>query len=84
MGNAITGLFGGSGSSEPAPANNNTQAAANPQTNNTYNSSWGNNCAGATEQFTKCLDQHGGNMQICGWYLEQLKACQQAAANFTS
>lgn len=65
VGNGISSLFGG-GSSEPTQA---TQAQAAPQTNN---STWGNNCAGATEQFTKCMDEHGGNMSICGWYLEQL------------
>ncbi|KAL2183312.1 hypothetical protein L209DRAFT_758835 [Thermothelomyces heterothallicus CBS 203.75] len=65
VGNGISSLFGGGSSSEPTQA----QAQAAPQTNN---STWGNNCAGATEQFTKCMDEHGGNMQICGWYLEQL------------
>lgn len=44
---------------------------------------WGsNNCAGAAQQFTKCLDDNGGNMQICNWYLEQLKACQAAASQY--
>ncbi|KAL2166591.1 hypothetical protein VTG60DRAFT_2486 [Thermothelomyces hinnuleus] len=76
VGNGISSLFGGGSSSEPAQT---TQAQAAPQTNN---STWGNNCAGATEQFTKCMDEHGGNMQICGWYLEQLKACQAAASQF--
>ncbi|KAL1837063.1 hypothetical protein VTJ49DRAFT_4315 [Mycothermus thermophilus] len=79
IGSGIAGLFGGSGSSEPAAAQTNT-AAADQNTNR----SWGNNCQGATEQFTKCLDEHGGNMQICGWYLEQLKACQAAASQFSS
>jgi hypothetical protein len=46
------------------------------------NQAWGNNCAGATQQFTKCMDEQGGNMQICGWYLEQLKACQAAASQY--
>ncbi|KLU83256.1 hypothetical protein MAPG_02321 [Magnaporthiopsis poae ATCC 64411] len=43
---------------------------------------WGNNCAGATQNFTKCMDENGGNMQICNWYLEQLKACQAAASQY--
>jgi hypothetical protein len=29
------------------------------------------------------MDEHNGNMQICNWYLEQLKACQAAASNYT-
>jgi hypothetical protein len=62
----LGGLFGGSSAAEPP------SAATQAQTAQTNNSSWGNNCAGATEQFTKCMDEQGGNMQICGWYLEQL------------
>ncbi|KAK4117435.1 hypothetical protein N656DRAFT_773556 [Canariomyces notabilis] len=77
VGNGISSIFGGGSSSEPAQS---TQAQAAPQTSN--NSTWGNNCAGATEQFTKCMDEHGGNMSICGWYLEQLKACQAAASHY--
>ena len=30
------------------------------------------NCAPAASQFTKCMDDNNGNMQICNWYLEQL------------
>ncbi|KAK4124937.1 hypothetical protein N657DRAFT_643705 [Parathielavia appendiculata] len=74
VGNGISSLWGGSSSSAPEPA---TQAQA-AQTNSTF----GNNCAGVTEQFTKCMDEHGGNMSICGWYLEQLKACQAAAKQY--
>jgi hypothetical protein len=66
LGNSLGGLFGGSSAAEPP------SAATQAQTAQTNNSSWGNNCAGATEQFTKCMDEQGGNMQICGWYLEQL------------
>lgn len=77
VGHAIGGLFSGGGSSsvEQAPQ----QAAVNTQS---QNSEWGNNCAGATQNFTKCMDEHGGNMQICNWYLEQLKACQSAASQY--
>ncbi|KAF3353126.1 Sorbitol dehydrogenase [Verticillium dahliae VDG1] len=28
------------------------------------------------------MDEQSGNMQICNWYLEQLKACQAAASNY--
>ncbi|KAI5464292.1 hypothetical protein BGZ63DRAFT_401255 [Mariannaea sp. PMI_226] len=75
VGHAITGFFSG-GSSEPAPAPV-AQAAEAPAQNQNYN-----NCAGATQNFTKCMDDNGGNMQICNWYLEQLKACQAAAAPY--
>ncbi|KAK4102151.1 hypothetical protein N658DRAFT_495507 [Parathielavia hyrcaniae] len=76
VGNGLSSLWGGSSSAaEPEPA---TQAQA-AQTNS---SSFGNNCAGVTEQFTKCMDEQGGNMSICGWYLEQLKACQAASKQY--
>lgn len=55
-------MFGGSS----APA----EAAAPVNTQQTFDQS--NNCAGAATQFTKCMDDNGGNMQICNWYLEQL------------
>ncbi|KAF3068637.1 Mitochondrial intermembrane space cysteine motif-containing protein MIX17 [Trichoderma lentiforme] len=73
VGHAIGGLFSG-GSSEPAAP---VQAQAAPQQNQQYN-----NCAGAAQNFTKCLDENGGSMQICNWYLEQLKACQAAASQY--
>jgi hypothetical protein len=75
LGNGISSMWGGSSSAaEPTQA---TQAQAAPA-----NNSWGNNCSEATGQFTKCMDEQGGNMQICGWYLEQLKACQAAASQY--
>ncbi|KAK1964663.1 hypothetical protein LY76DRAFT_593209 [Colletotrichum caudatum] len=80
IGHAIGGMFGGGSSApaEAAPQNNSPVASGESQTTQ----QWGNNCAGATQQFTKCMDEHGGNMQICNWYLEQLKACQAAASQY--
>ncbi|GAB0138329.1 hypothetical protein EsDP_00006565 [Epichloe bromicola] len=75
VGHAIGGLFGG-GSSEAAPQPVQAQAQQPQQ------QQWGNNCQAATQQFTKCMDDNGGNMQICNWYLEQLKACQAAASQY--
>lgn len=63
VGNAIGGLFSG-GSAAPADAAP-VQAQQTQQTQ-------ADNCAGAATQFTKCMDDHSGNMQICNWYLEQL------------
>ncbi|TWU74634.1 hypothetical protein ED733_002600 [Metarhizium rileyi] len=76
VGHAIGGLFGGS--SEPAPQPVQAQA----QQQQTQQTQWGNNCQAATQQFTKCMDDNSGNMQICNWYLEQLKACQAAASQY--
>lgn len=36
-------------------------------------------CAADVKSFTRCMDENQGNLGICGWYLDQLKACQQAA-----
>lgn len=72
-------MFGG-GSSEAAPAQANTSPVAQQDNTNQWNQ--GGNCQGAAQQFTQCMDEQGGNMQICNWYLEQLKACQTAAKNY--
>jgi hypothetical protein len=60
------GGFFGGGSSTSAPMDASPQASAAPTPQN----------------FTKCMDDNGGNMQICNWYLEQLKACQAAASQY--
>ncbi|GAW27423.1 putative CHCH domain-containing protein [Rosellinia necatrix] len=80
IGHAVSGLFSGGGSSAQAEAAAPQQvtAAAQGQGQNQFSS----NCAGAAESFTKCMDDNNGNMQICNWYLEQLKACQQAAKQY--
>ncbi|KAK3388965.1 hypothetical protein B0T20DRAFT_447403 [Sordaria brevicollis] len=78
IGHAIGGMFSGGSSAPEAPAAAPVQAQAAAA----QNSSWGNNCSEATKSFTQCMDQQQGNMQICGWYLEQLKACQAAASQY--
>ncbi|KND92604.1 Mitochondrial intermembrane space cysteine motif-containing protein MIX17 [Tolypocladium ophioglossoides CBS 100239] len=78
VGHAIGGFFSGGSSAEPAPQQP-VQAQAQQQQ---QQQQWGNNCQAATQQFTKCMDEQGGNMQVCNWYLEQLKACQAAASQY--
>lgn len=40
------------------------------------NSAWENPaCATDVQNFRKCMDDHQGNMSICGWYLDQLVCC---------
>lgn len=85
IGHAIGGFFGGGSSAQP-PAE--TQQADTSVTNaygdagfqaNT-NNNWGaRNCEVDAKSFATCMTENGGNLQICGWYLEQLKACQAAA-----
>lgn len=71
IGHAIGGFFGG-GSSQPVEQAQDTGAVAS-QGQNAQNNSWGaRNCEVDAKQFTQCMDEHQGNMQVCGWYLEQL------------
>jgi hypothetical protein len=85
VGHAIGGLFGG-GYSQPAEQQ--TNAAANTDMGGAYDSgaSSGYSAPKVCEQdvvrFKQCLDQNEGNLTICGWYLDQLKACQQAASRY--
>lgn len=74
IGHAIGGLFGGSGSSAPAEAQPAQNAVASPANDAGYQANnWGSrSCETDAKSFTKCLDENGGNMQICGWYLDQL------------
>jgi len=80
IGHAIGGFFGGGSS---APAEQDGGAVATQGQDQAQNNSWGpRGCDVDAKQFTKCLDENQGNMQICGWYLEQLKACQSAASPY--
>lgn len=66
-------MFGGGGSTqaEQQPADNSLSSQG--QETNYQNNSWGaRSCDNDAKTFTKCLDENQGNMQICGWYLEQL------------
>jgi len=74
--NGISSMFGGGSAEPPAEAAPAADAA-------TQDNSWGKtNCDADVKQFTKCMDDNKGNMDICGWYLSQLKACQQAAKEY--
>ncbi|KAI9376255.1 hypothetical protein BJX61DRAFT_538953 [Aspergillus egyptiacus] len=88
IGHAVGGLFSGGGSSAPAEAQQAPPAQAQPMDNGLWqsgaaNSSWENPaCETDVRNFRKCMDDHQGNMSICGWYLDQLKACQAAAKQY--
>ncbi|KAI9674037.1 MAG: hypothetical protein M1829_003880 [Trizodia sp. TS-e1964] len=84
IGHAIGGFFGG-GSGAAAPAEPVQSAAANTYGDGgaAEGNDWGvRNCEADAREFTKCLGDNQGNMQICSWYLEQLKSCQAAAAPY--
>ncbi|KAK7731340.1 hypothetical protein SLS57_001276 [Botryosphaeria dothidea] len=80
IGHAIGGFFGGGGSSAPAEAQQQQTAV------DSYSSAQQNNgstvCAQDIQNFRKCMDENQGSLTICGWYLDQLKACQQAASQY--
>ncbi|KAL1851852.1 hypothetical protein Plec18170_006155 [Paecilomyces lecythidis] len=84
IGHAIGGFFSG-GSSAPAEAQQAPPAQAQPMDNGLYQSAASTNsyenpaCATDVQNFRKCMDDNQGNLSICGWYLDQLKACQAAA-----
>lgn len=84
IGHAIGGFFGGGSSSAPAQAQQADNEVTQQAQDGAYQSnSWGaRSCETDAKSFTKCLDENGGNMQICGWYLDQLKACQAAASQY--
>ncbi|KAJ5884992.1 hypothetical protein N7495_009502 [Penicillium taxi] len=84
VGHAIGGLFSGGSSSAPAEPQ-----AAPVQSQGVDNGLWQSSatnqswetpaCEADVRNFRKCMDENGGNMSICGWYMDQLKACQAAA-----
>lgn len=79
LGAGLTGMFGG-GSSAPAAAEPAPVAAQPVQMQQQQQQV--SACEADARAFTKCLDDNNGNMQICDWYLQALKACQQAASSY--
>ncbi|KAJ5336998.1 uncharacterized protein N7506_005020 [Penicillium brevicompactum] len=83
IGHAIGGFFGG-GSSAPAEAQQ-APAPAQAMDNGLYQSNASQTsyenpaCEVDVRNFRNCMDENQGNLGICGWYLDQLKACQAAA-----
>lgn len=62
-------MFGGS--SVPAEQQQADTAVASQASDSS--NAWGpRSCETDAKTFTKCLDENQGNMQICGWYLDQL------------
>jgi hypothetical protein len=78
-------MFGGS-SSETAAAPESAQStdfANQHQTNYAEQSQSGSGaCQGDIQNFRKCMDDNQGSLNICGWYLDQLKACQASASQY--
>jgi hypothetical protein len=82
IGHAVGGWFGG-GSSAPAEATpQNTEFASQHQNTSQMVDQSSGPCATDVNSFRKCMDDNQGSLTICGWYLDQLKACQQAAGQY--
>ncbi|CUM68047.1 uncharacterized protein PRCAT00005762001 [Priceomyces carsonii] len=77
LGAGISSIFGGSSS---APAEVQDQQLASAQQQNYQEEA--RHCDADAKNFTRCLDDNGGNMQICEYYLQQLKACQEASRQY--
>lgn len=71
MGAGLTSLFSGS----DAPQEVQQVAQQQQQVS-------GGQCEADARNFTRCLEDSNGNYQACDFYLQQLKACQQAAAPY--
>ncbi|SCU80889.1 LADA_0B10066g1_1 [Lachancea dasiensis] len=76
LGAGITGMFSGSSS---APAEQQQQQMAAAPVQQGVSQEQARACDVDARNFTRCLSDNNGNMQICDFYLQQLKACQEAA-----
>ncbi|KAK2743406.1 hypothetical protein FQN57_004871 [Myotisia sp. PD_48] len=88
IGHAVGNFFSGGSSSAPVetaqaqPADSQAMDSGMYQSN--ASSGWAENSACETDvkAFRRCMDDNRGDMSICGWYLDQLKACQQASKQY--
>lgn len=79
IGAGLTGMFSGSGSA-PAEQEQQQQLATGATQQNFGEQAKA--CDMDARNFTRCLDENSGNFQICDYYLQQLKACQEAARQY--
>ncbi|GMM42866.1 hypothetical protein FOG51_01122 [Hanseniaspora uvarum] len=77
IGAGLTGMF--SGSKEEAPAQQQQYSMEQTQPMQQQQQS---TCDVASRSFTRCLEENNGNMTICDYYLQQLKACQEASRQY--
>ncbi|KAF2877086.1 hypothetical protein BDV95DRAFT_589717 [Massariosphaeria phaeospora] len=84
IGHAMGGFFGGGSSTAAEPAAQNTDFAQQHQASDqtAYSQSGSGACQADVQNFRKCMDDNQGSLNICGWYLDQLKACQASASQY--
>lgn len=79
----VGGMFGGSGSTDAVvPADQPVAQQENGYGTVNQNYQAPVACQTDITNFRSCMDQNQGNLTICGWYLDQLKACQQQASQY--
>ena len=74
IGAGLTGMFSGNSAAQEMQDPNQLQAQSSPLQQQQAQA-----CDVDARNFTRCLDENSGNFQICDYYLQQLKACQEAA-----
>lgn len=79
LGAGITSMFGGSSSSAPVEQQ---QQPVQQYASQTQQQQGAAVCDVDARNFTRCLSDNDGNMQICDFYLQQLKACQEASRQY--
>ena len=67
---------------EPASSEQQQQQQVAPVDSQAYNQNQMRACDMDARNFTRCLDENNGNFQICDFYLQQLKACQEASRQY--
>lgn len=88
IGHAIGGFFGGGSSAAPAEQQPTQQPIDNYAPAGQYSAQQAGGqdipdaCSVDLKNFTSCMNQNRGSMDICGWYFEQLKACKRAASEY--
>lgn len=71
IGHGIAGMFGGYGGQPVEQAEQQAPATAD------YSPAPVRGCEGDAKAFGSCMTEFNGDMNACGWYLEQFRACTQ-------
>ncbi|KAG0231750.1 hypothetical protein BGW41_002102 [Actinomortierella wolfii] len=86
IGAGITSMFSGSSSEAPAAAAPAPQAAAPAYQPMAYQpaqvGTTAASCEADSKAFMKCLEANNGDMNVCQFYYEQLRACQNMASQY--
>lgn len=72
--NGVSSIFGGGSSSAPVEQQQPVQYA--------QESAAEGRCETDARSFTQCMDQNNGDIRVCQWYMDQLKACLGTSSQF--